>query len=75
LSNIRRHTKATQATIKMGCDEERFNLSIGNEGTCDSLNGHFVPRSITARANSLGGHVQIERAHNSGTVINIKIPL
>lgn len=76
LSNIRRHTKASEATIEIETYKESFNLRIAN----NSSNGNgapskFVPKSITSRAALLGGAVDIEQTPLGDTVLKIGIPI
>ena len=76
LSNIRRHTKASQATIEIDSCRKSFNLRIANNGR--SGNGttrKFVPKSIASRAASLGGAVEVELFPHGKTVLNIGIPV
>ena len=74
LSNIRRHTQSTRATIHLSNSDDRFTMRIHNDSPPQQAAEHFVPGSITARADSLGGRVQVEQGQ-SGTTINIEIPL
>lgn len=74
LSNIRRHTQSTRATIHLSNSDDRFTMRIHNDSPPQQAAEHFVPGSITARAESLGGHVQVGQGQN-GTTINIEIPL
>jgi signal transduction histidine kinase len=75
LSNIRRHSRATRAVIQVGCDRQYFALQIEDEGSVERSHAGFIPRSITARATALGGHVQVQQPGNGRTAINIRIPL
>jgi signal transduction histidine kinase len=59
LSNIKRHTSATQANIKIHIDSGKLILEIVNDSDkAVSLNG-FIPKSITGRAKALGGNAEI----------------
>jgi signal transduction histidine kinase len=73
LSNIRRHTAARRATIRLGCDERRLHLHVSDYGAGVPA-PPFVPRSITERAQALGGTAHVERASGQ-TTVSVHIPL
>jgi signal transduction histidine kinase len=73
LSNVRRHTNAVQATVSLACSEGHLILRIENEGT-DGW-APFTPRSITERAEALGGQARVERREDNGTTVLVTIPL
>ncbi|BCM92223.1 sensor histidine kinase LiaS [Abditibacteriota bacterium] len=86
LSNVHRHTQAESAAIRLGCDKKRLLLQIENSGdesggTTHSFSGwpkeriSFTPRSISERAHSLGGTVNVETHQDGRAVISIDIPL
>jgi signal transduction histidine kinase len=76
LSNIRRHTKASEVTIEIERCPKIFNLRIADNGrNRTDTTGNFIPKSITARAASLGGRVDIELPSQGKTVLNIGIPI
>ncbi len=74
LSNIRRHTESMRARVCLACDENQLMLRIANTG-----NGHapepFVPRSITERAEALGGRSNVELSANGESTVVVEIPL
>lgn len=72
LSNVRRHTGATRARIKIGVRADNLELSISNESPAPPEN--FVPRSIVGRAAALGGSALVEQQVES-TIVRITIPL
>jgi signal transduction histidine kinase len=74
LSNIRRHTQATTATIKMASSNGHLALCIENEQAVENSSPPFKPRSIAERAEALGGRWHIEQSNGSTSVI-IEIPL
>ena len=75
LSNIRRHTAASEALIEIDCNGKHFYLRISNNGSNGKgTTAEFVPKSITSRAASLGGEVHIDQNLHGTTVINIGIP-
>lgn len=74
LSNIRRHTKADQARVKLLTQNELLIIVIENNNpNTDAPNQPFSPRSLTGRAKSLGGTVDIKQ--NGTTTVVIKIPI
>lgn len=75
LSNIRRHTEATRACIRIECDSKNLTLRIENNCPSGKIYAPFTPRSLTERAASLGGQARVERRADGGTVVLIEIPL
>jgi signal transduction histidine kinase len=74
LSNIRRHTQATQAKIGLLRRNGYLVLRVENEGAPVTSPELFTPRSITERAAALGGQVLVERT-DEGTAVVVEIPL
>jgi signal transduction histidine kinase len=76
LSNVRRHTHATHATVVLACDNERLLLRIEDSGAPDGESwALFRPRSLTERAVALGGRASVERGRDGGAVVAMEIPL
>jgi signal transduction histidine kinase len=80
LSNIRRHTEAIHAGIKLTSCDGRLTVRIEDEGVQGAvLSGAavaaFTPSSITERAMALGGQVQVERRQDGGSAVIVEIPL
>lgn len=75
LSNVRRHTRSTEATIHLTCRDDHLCLHIRNDLTAGTIPMAFSPRSITERAEALGGTVQIFSSASAGTVVDVNIPL
>ena len=75
LSNIRRHTNAAIAQIKLFCDMQKLVVQIVNpsDGTLSAKT--FAPRSIAERACALGGACQVQITPDLGTVVGVEIPL
>jgi signal transduction histidine kinase len=71
LSNIRRHTNSTQATIGLTCCNDHLILRMENASAAPAS---FTPRSLTERATALGGLTRVEWTAGSTAVI-IDIPL
>lgn len=74
LSNIRRHTDATCATIALARQNDALVLRIVNNKADHGPPTHFMPRSIAERAAMLGGQVSIECGADSTQVI-VMVPL
>jgi signal transduction histidine kinase len=75
LSNIRRHTNAAMAHIKLVCDMEKLTVQIANPASgCPEVR-RFTPRSIAERVRTLGGTCSVEVTPGHGTVVCIAIPL
>jgi signal transduction histidine kinase len=75
LSNIRRHTTASHARIKVSADEQTFKLQVINpcEGGADAK--LFTPRSIAERARALGGECHVATRAGGATEVIVEIPL
>jgi signal transduction histidine kinase len=71
-SNIRRHTTALRTALRVEHAAGTIRLSITNE--TDGEAPAFSPRSVTERAESLGGTVRVHRAPGT-TRLQIAIPL
>lgn len=75
LSNVRRHTEAKAATVRVACDNRRLSLRVANDGPAGDNGAAFVPRSISERAESLGGTFSVRRPPEGGAVVEVDIPL
>jgi signal transduction histidine kinase len=75
LSNIRRHTRATSADVRLSEKDGWLMLEIVNDhGPVAQATGHFTPRSMTERAVLLGGN--LAAASNADeTVVSVRLPL
>lgn len=72
LSNVRRHTAAGAASVRIRSGEDRLDVTVTNEAPPGDVD--FFPRSLGERAAALGGKVRIE--HPAGaTAVHIEIPL
>ena len=74
LSNIKRHTKADKAMIRMSSDGKSLLIEIENNKPDGTPIEEFVPISMTGRAKSLGGRVSVADDAERTTVL-IDIPL
>lgn len=75
LNNVRRHTQAAQAMVRLACHSDRLIVRIENEDENDAAPVSFTPRSITERAQALGGQAHVERDAHRRTLVTVKIPL
>jgi signal transduction histidine kinase len=78
LSNIYRHSRAKEASIKLSSRDERLLLVIEDSGVGfdpANVNGRqFGLRGMRERANLLGGTATIRSAPGEGTRIEVDIP-
>lgn len=79
LRNVWKHTEATRCAVRLEAEGSDLLLSIENDGAASA---GFAPRSITERAEALGGRarVGVERAGANGeggglTAVRVRIPL
>jgi signal transduction histidine kinase len=75
LSNVRRHTSATRAEVRIACADERLRLTVTNDGSPEAARAGFAPRSIGERAAALGGSLRIEHPAVGKTAVEVEIPL
>jgi signal transduction histidine kinase len=77
LSNVRKHTGATQVTLTLGCGERDCFIRIENDGAATGSEAPhaFTPRSLIERARALGGRVRVEQAGAGRTAVTVEIPL
>jgi signal transduction histidine kinase len=75
LSNIRRHTHARQAVVKLACSDDELLLRIENDNSDEAAANSFLPRSIKDRADALGGLMRVEQRESGYTSVVIQIPL
>jgi signal transduction histidine kinase len=75
LSNIRRHTQSTRATVNLRRQQHNVMVQIINHGGSPAAFQPFTPRSITERTNHLGGKVEVTRLGGASTAVTVDIPL
>jgi len=75
LSNVRRHTQARRALIKMSCLNDQLILSIENDNAGGAAIKPFILRSIAGHVEALGGRMRIEGLDDVATAVIIEIPL
>jgi signal transduction histidine kinase len=74
LSNVRRHTQASSALIRIWLGDGQFRLRIENESVDKARRMGFTPRSIKGRAEALGGEARVEDLDDRTAVV-VEIPL
>ncbi|HEU5100007.1 MAG TPA: histidine kinase [Roseiflexaceae bacterium] len=75
LNNIRRHTRAANASVGLMCENDSLIVRITNDSADPAAPVRFVPRSIAERAAALGGQVHVEHHGGGTTQIIVEIPL
>jgi signal transduction histidine kinase len=75
LSNVRRHTEAKRAQLRLSEAEGALLLSIENDGAPRREGTSFVPRSLADRAKALQGWVDVQALEGGGTRVLVTIPL
>jgi len=76
LRNVWKHTEATRCLVKLEYLDNNLLLRIeNNNATAKEEGAVFNPRSISERAESLGGSASVERNGHNQTVIRVQIPL
>ena len=75
LSNIRRHTNASFARVRLSCNSQKLALEIVNPRDRGVAVNAFTPRSIAERALGLGGQCKVDTGSGRYTVVSIEIPL
>ena len=75
LSNIRRHTKAHRAWIKLSAADSVLVLSIRNEiDPKEPAVPDFTPVSLSERAAAMGGDVEVKHEPLS-TTVTVRVPI
>jgi signal transduction histidine kinase len=75
LSNIVRHTSAKRAFVDLRCNGDTLAIEVGNASPVGQQTAPFIPRSISERAMSLGGKVQVRLNNEGHDVVSVTIPL
>lgn len=74
LSNIRRHTRADRAAIRIACEAGWLILRVRNPHYPLHPPKPFLPRSLSERAQALGGRVEIEISEG-WTTLSVGFPI
>ena len=76
LSNILRHTQAKQAFVTILCEDSHLLLEIGNERAPGGTSVEkFRPKSISERAEALGGRTFVDGESGGHTVVHVSLPI
>jgi signal transduction histidine kinase len=75
LSNVRRHTIATHAAIRLLPGKDHVTLQVENQEPGNGRARAFTPKSITERAAALGGRVTVDHGQDGRTLVEVRIPL
>jgi signal transduction histidine kinase len=75
LSNVRRHTHATCASIGLARENDSLILRITNDRADAATPVRFIPWSIAERAAALGGQSYVEHIAGGATQVTVEIPL
>lgn len=80
LTNIARHSGATEATVEIARDASDCTVSVSDNGRGCSRDERHAPDSfgllgIRERANTLGGNLSIETAPGRGFALRVSLPL
>lgn len=74
LSNVRRHTDSSRASVRVSADGARLILRVENDFAEGGPAAPFSPWSIHERAEALGGKLEVLQA-GGRTAIQVEIPL
>ena len=76
LSNIRRHTSARRAVVRVREVHNMLRLEMINDhAPTKARRQAFVPRSISERVAVLGGRLQVQQRNAGRTVVQVELPL
>jgi two-component system sensor histidine kinase UhpB len=81
LTNVARHSQATQVMIRLRIDEDAIHITIQDNGVgilswqkANQPGSHGL-RIIRERTEAFGGSMQIQSAYKKGTTIEVSIPI
>jgi signal transduction histidine kinase len=81
LTNVARHSKVSEAAVRLWADEKAVHLQIEDRGKGFEVESAFTERASTGlpgmreRAIALGGEFTVESTPETGTLIMAEIPL
>jgi signal transduction histidine kinase len=80
LSNVARHSAATRAVLTLAVDDGALSLVIsdngrGFDGAAARGDGHSGLANLQARAEALGGSLEVKSASGGGTEVAARVPL
>jgi signal transduction histidine kinase len=74
LSNVRRHTTAARAEVRIESGAGHLRVVVSNDGAGAGA-AAFFPRSLAERAAALGGHLTVQRPATGTTAVRVEVPL
>ncbi len=84
LSNVKRHSEATRASVRLDCETERVAMTVSDNGKGFDLPpwlgdwariGKLGLTGMRERATLLGGTLRVESKPGEGTTVTIELPL
>jgi signal transduction histidine kinase len=77
LSNVARHARATEVTVRLAMKDDRLELTIRDNGA--GFDGLKISpgmglKNMSARVHEVGGRMQISPSPNGGTLIGFSVP-
>jgi signal transduction histidine kinase len=74
LTNVLKHAKAQQATVRASVDDGMLNIEVCDDGIGGANPGGNGLVGIEDRVSALGGRLWIESAAGGGTVVSARLP-
>ena len=74
LSNVHRHTDARSASVTLNMDRGSIVLQVENERNGNPGSAEFMPKSISGRAETLGGKTDV-LVEDGRTILRVEVPL
>ncbi|MCW1922096.1 histidine kinase [Luteolibacter arcticus] len=78
LHNLLRHSGAKKATIRVECDDQRFHLTVADDGCGippEKLERPSTLRALRQRVEALGAEFKVDTRPGEGTRLELGIPL
>ncbi|NMH27308.1 sensor histidine kinase [Flavobacterium silvaticum] len=78
INNVVKHSKATEAFVKIGADEGQLSVVISDNGngfSSDTSSDGFGLTQIKARVAAMKGKINIDSKPGAGTSIHISLPI
>jgi signal transduction histidine kinase len=77
LANVRKHSGARQAWIRMSYGAASVRLEISDDGKGfdpEAANGGYGLRGMRARVSEAGGQLAVRSAPGEGTSVSVEVP-
>ncbi|HEX5240197.1 MAG TPA: GAF domain-containing sensor histidine kinase [Candidatus Limnocylindrales bacterium] len=80
MSNVVRHSRATQAGVTLAVEGDAIVLSIADDGrgfdpATSAVAGHFGLANLRKRADAVGASLDVRSSPGAGTTIELRLPL